>query len=124
MTTRTGTQAIGELGRYFSSGFKAKVANEYVARLLRENFTDHDISEGVERVINTRIQRTFPAFAEVRGRAVEAKTERLRAERVQERQTEARPVPIDPEELERGLAECREFRKSIFGKRLFRRRPS
>jgi hypothetical protein len=73
-------QSLGELGRFFASGFKAKTAEGYLARLQREDFTDDDISEGVERVIATRTARTFPAFAELRGRTTEARTDRTRSE--------------------------------------------
>ena len=74
MTGLTGLQSMGELGRYFPSGFKAKVAEGYLERLQREGFTDAEIQEGVNREIATRTERTFPAYAELRTKCSEGKT--------------------------------------------------
>jgi hypothetical protein len=65
---------MGELGRYFPSGFKAKTAEEYLGRFVREGFTDVDIEEGVQREIATRTQRTFPTYASVRTRILEGRS--------------------------------------------------
>jgi hypothetical protein len=74
MTELTGHQSMGELGRYFPSGFKAKTADDYLERLQREGFSDADVQEGVEREIATRTQRTFPPFASLRTKILEGRT--------------------------------------------------
>ncbi len=78
---KRGYQAMGELGSFFPSGFKAKVAEEYLNKLYRDDFTNEDIVEGVQREIATRQQRSFPPYAELRARVVEARNDRILATR-------------------------------------------
>jgi len=110
---RTGTQSIGELGRYFSSGFQPKVANGYIARLYREDFTNPDISEGVERVIAIRTQRTFPSFAELRSKVADARSERLAAHRDHERHERGPALWGTEAQKEAAILEFRELRAKM-----------
>lgn len=77
MTPPGGGQAMGELGRYFPGGFRAKTADDYLDRLRREQFSETDIYEGAQRVIATRTQRTFPSYAEIRNHTSAAQGSRV-----------------------------------------------
>lgn len=113
MSQRTGIQSMGELGRYFASGFKAKTAEGYLARLYRDDFTNEDISEGVERVIATRTQRTFPPYAEVLAKTTDSRADRLSAHRDHERQVRGPELWGTEAQKELAVAQFRELRAKM-----------
>jgi len=72
---------IGKLLEYFPSGGTDSRARTYIKDLRSHRFAIRDVREGVERVIATREQATFPPFAVLLRCCNEARADRAKAVR-------------------------------------------
>ncbi len=118
MTDDLVNQAFWELASDFPGKADPQRTQRYRERLERERFEPQDVVEGLKRVIHTREVSTYPPYAVIRGRTMDARSDRLRAERVHELPDDGGTGPylkdLPQAELDALLAEWRVARKKLF----------
>lgn len=112
MIDRGMAEIIGKLAAYFPAQSTPERSNLYLKDLGRAGLKLEDVREGVERVIASREQATFPPYAVVIRCCIEARTDRVRRERDREGGDEQRRL-LTSEESARAVASNRALRETL-----------
>ena len=110
---------LAKLAQYFPSQSSPQRSLTYLNDLRRFRFKIADVAEGVERVIATREQGTFPSFAVLLAAIKSAQADRVRAENAQDapgstiRLGDGSSSRISQEEARQAVLDARKLRVDL-----------